>query len=70
MNKGWISVEEHPDSSKLNNFSEPFVYCINTDKKTICLGNTIYADWDDLDDIDIKDMRVTICVNTSVYLPQ
>lgn len=60
--KGWISVEEHPDSSILNNFSEPFVYCINTDKKTICLGNTIYADWDDLDEIDIKDLQKT-CVN-------
>ena len=59
---GWISVEEHPDSSKLNNFSEPFVYCINTDTKTICLGNTIYADWDDLDEIDVNDMQNT-CVN-------
>ena len=66
--KGWISVEEHPDSSLLNEFTEPFVYCINTDKKTICLGNTIYADWDDLDEIDIKDMKTT-CVNVGL-LPQ
>jgi len=63
--KGWISVEEHPDSSKLHNFSEQFVYCINTDSKTICLGNMIYADWDDLDDIDVKDMQTT-CVNVGL----
>jgi len=66
--KGWISVEEHPDSSKLENFEEPFVYCINTDSKTICLGNVVYADWDDLDEIDVKDMQIT-CVNVGL-LPQ
>lgn len=66
--KGWISVEEHPESSKLEIFDEPFVYCINTDSKTICLGNVIYADWDDLDDIDINDMQTT-CVNVGL-LPQ
>ena len=63
--KGWISVEKHPDSAVLNNFTEPFVYCLNTDSKTISLGNTIYADWDDLDEIDIKDMQKT-CVNVGL----
>lgn len=63
--KGWLSVEEHPDSSVLNDFAEPFVYCINTDSKTISLGNTMYADWDDLDEIDINDMQKT-CVNVGL----
>ena len=63
--KGWISVEEHPESVEAKHFNKPYVYCINTDKKLIHLGNRVYSDWDDLDEIDLGDMNHT-CVNIGV----
>ena len=59
---GWIAVENHPNSLKLNEFHDKYVYCVNTDSKTISLGNTVFADWDDIDDIDIDSMHNS-CVN-------
>jgi len=68
VDAGWIPVEKHPDSIEAKHFKEPYVFCINTDTKIICLGRMIYADWDDLDEIDLGDMRSS-CVNIGV-LPQ
>jgi hypothetical protein len=55
---GWIRVDEHPQACCLDDFREPYVYCLNTDTKTIKIGKNTYADWDDLDDMDIAELRV------------
>tara|TARA_B100000902_G_C27310143_1_gene917878 strand:+ start:1041 stop:2609 length:1569 start_codon:yes stop_codon:yes gene_type:complete len=55
--KGWITAKEHPDSILINNFNDPFVYCINTNTKTIKINNTTFADWDDIDDDDINKLK-------------
>ena len=55
--KGWITVKEHPDSVLINNFKDPFVYCINTNTKTIKINNNTFADWDDIDDNDIIKLK-------------
>ena len=31
----WIRVDQHPESIKLNDYQEPYLYCINTDNKII-----------------------------------
>ena len=56
---GWTSVETHPKSLRVEKeaFNEPFVYCINTNTKTIQLGKHIFSDWDDLDDNDFADLK-------------
>jgi hypothetical protein len=48
--KGWIKVKEHEASVLVKDFKEPFVYCLNTDSKSFQINNTIFSDWDDIDD--------------------
>jgi len=55
--KEWIPVSEHPDSIKIDEYSEPLIYCLNTDTKTIKIKNHIFSDWDELDDTDLDQIR-------------
>jgi hypothetical protein len=56
--RGWISVDKHPKSCKIEDFREPFVYCINTDTKTIKIAGYTFSDWDDLDDKDLNELSL------------
>lgn len=47
---GWIKTKDHPDSIKINDYTDPFVYCLITSNKIIKIGKTIYSDWDDIDE--------------------
>ena len=49
----WLRVSDHPDAVKRAKYDEPFVYCLNTSSKTIIIGDTLYADWDELTEEDI-----------------
>ena len=62
----WIHVEKHPDAQLVSNFNEPFVYCINTSSKNIIINNTCFSDWDDLDEIDMEDIKKHACLNTTL----
>jgi hypothetical protein len=44
-----ITVSSHPNAISLDNYTEPYLYCFNTNTKTIILNNTTFLDWDDLD---------------------
>mgnify|MGYP001176010379 CR=1 FL=1 len=56
-NKEWIEVSSHPFAKKLNTYTEPFIYCINTTNKRINIGGIIFSDWDDIDDHDIVELN-------------
>ncbi len=56
-NKEWIEVSSHPFAKKLNTYTEPFIYCINTTNKRINIGGIIFSDWDDIDDDDIVELN-------------
>ena len=56
-NEGWIEVYKHPDSIRIWDYNEPYVYCFNTDSKRISIGNTIFLDWDDINDKDIAELK-------------
>ena len=47
---GWIKTKNHPDSLEINDYTDPFVYCLMTNNKIIKIGETIYSDWDDIDE--------------------
>jgi len=49
-NLGWIKTKDHPDSIEINDYNDPFVYCLMTNTKIIKIGETIYSDWDDIDE--------------------
>jgi hypothetical protein len=46
----WIKVKDHPDSVYNPAFHEPYVYCLNTTDKVFLIGDTIFSDWDDVDE--------------------
>lgn len=45
---GLISCDCHPNNKPLVNFSTDYLYCINTNLKTISVKNYTFLDWDDL----------------------
>tara|TARA_Y100000389_G_scaffold186777_1_gene207503 strand:- start:1365 stop:2948 length:1584 start_codon:yes stop_codon:yes gene_type:complete len=54
---GWIKVADHPQSYLVNDYRENILYCLNTDTKTIKIGNQTFSDWDDLDDKDLTQIN-------------
>jgi hypothetical protein len=52
MTKGWIAAREHEDAVPVPQYSQEYVYCINTTSKRVYLGAHEFADWDDLDEAD------------------
>lgn len=52
-NDKWLPVSEHPDSIKIENYNEPFLYCLNTTSKIIEINNICFTDWDEIYDNDI-----------------
>jgi hypothetical protein len=57
----WIRVDEHPNAIKIENYSEPYLYCINTENKIIEINNIIFTDWDEIydDELDkIKNVKI------------
>lgn len=59
-NDAWIPVHKHPDCIHLQNFETEFVYCLNTTTKKIEINSTIFADWDELDEYDMLELRIKI----------
>lgn len=53
----WIKVKDHPLSQRVPDFNEPFVYCLNTDTKSFTIGETLFSDWDDIDEKVLHDLH-------------
>ena len=56
-----IYASEYPGAQIINNYSEEFVYCINTDTKKIKINSLLFSDWDEIEKTDLfklKRMRV------------
>jgi len=66
--KKWIKVKDHPDSVHMPLFNEPFVFCLNTDNKMFTIRETVFSDWDDIDENVLEDLRKN-CVSAG-YLPE
>ena len=55
----WISACDHPKSFYVDDYQNQYVYCIGTTSKTIKIKNMIFADWDEVDDVDINELRLS-----------
>jgi hypothetical protein len=44
----WIRVKDHPDAIKIDDYTEPYLYCLNTQTKTIFINSNLFSDWDEL----------------------
>ena len=61
----WFPIQNHPKSTEINYFREPYLYCLNTDTKLLNINNIIFLDWDDLDEMSLIDIRV-MCVSNGI----
>jgi len=52
----WIPVSKHPDAIKCSEYTEPYLYCLNTSKKTIVINNITFTDWDEIYEEDIQNI--------------
>lgn len=48
LHAGWIKVKDHPKAIEVEDFDEPYIYCLVTTSKKIEIGNQIFCDWDEL----------------------
>ena len=64
----WITVNKHPQSILIDDFREPYIYCLNTNTKTIKLANNTFLDWDELDEMNLTDLRFN-CIKQG-FLPR
>lgn len=55
-NEGWILVREHPESKLILKYDKPIMYCVGTDSKLFTINDTIFGDWDELDNNDIVEL--------------
>jgi hypothetical protein len=46
----WIPVRDHPLAVEIlkDDYSEPFLYCLNTSTKEIIINDLIFTDWDEI----------------------
>lgn len=65
----WVNVKNHPEAKIVKNFNEPFVYCLGTDQKILTIGNTLFSDWDDIDENVIYYLQEKCVNNGNNYLP-
>jgi hypothetical protein len=50
----WGYVSSHPYKVPINNYCEPYIYCLNTTNKLISVNNTNFLDWDELYDFHLE----------------
>lgn len=60
-----VKAKRHPLATAVEDFWEPFVYCVNTSTKKLHIGEMVFVDWDDLDASDMFDLK-TECMKRCV----
>jgi len=69
----WLRVDQHPNAIKIEEYNEPYLYCINTENKVIEINNTTFTDWDEIydDELDkiknVKIKNVLYNINKNIY---
>ena len=53
----WVRVDEHPLAVKIEQYNEPFLYCINTENKIIEINGNIFTDWDEIYDEELEKIK-------------
>lgn len=53
-NAKWIHVRDHPNARKIRGYTEPYLYCLNTNTKKIILNAMVFTDWDEIYDKSLE----------------
>jgi len=56
----FIKVCDHPESIPLDNYTSPFLYCLNTTSKFIRINDHVFSDWDEIFESDLIKLKERI----------
>jgi hypothetical protein len=56
-NNKWMRVYEHPHAVKIEEYDEPYLYCINTENKLIEINGNVFTDWDEIYDDELEKIK-------------
>ena len=58
VKNNWMKIENHPTSIKIDNYNEPYIYCLNTEHKEIIINDNNFCDWDEIFEDDIESIKI------------
>jgi len=56
-NDEFLHVGDHPESIPLDDYTSPFLYCLNTTSKLIRTGDHVFSDWDEIFERDFTKLK-------------
>jgi hypothetical protein len=56
-NNKWMRVDEHPLAVKIEQYNEPYLYCINVENKVIEINSNVFTDWDEIYDDELEKIK-------------
>jgi hypothetical protein len=59
----WIPIKDHPEAVEIFDYSEPYLYCLNTNSKIIEQNGLIFTDWDEIYDDTLDKILEVIPTN-------
>jgi len=68
INNKWVSVSDIDNAKKLNNYEKPYLYCLNTTSKKIIIKETVFSDWDDIEEHELFHLRKVIHENYGLQI--
>ena len=48
-----LPINQHPHSYLIDDYNKPYLYCLSTSTKMITIGEHVFSDWDEVDDLGI-----------------
>lgn len=66
--QSWIRVCERKEAQKVENYTNPFLYCLNTEKGIIEINGEIFSDWDEVEMVEVKNKERGFSPFTKVKL--
>lgn len=66
-NRGWVIASCHSESCRVDDVTDPYIYCIGTRNKTIVIQDLLFSDWDEMDSEDMHALKHHPQLQT--YLP-
>lgn len=59
----WIPIKDHLEAVEIFDYSEPYLYCLNTNSKIIELNGLVFTDWDEVYDETLDQILEAIPTN-------
>lgn len=53
-----VKVDTLSDAKKIIDYTNPYIYCINTENKIIEINKVVFCDWDEICDADIETLNI------------